>query len=177
MPFNSRFDCRVFPLKACVDIGAYQSYIKSSKCHLKDLRMASSFCKTMALNSRCPGFRGRHGHGRRLQLADSVSETGDGLEDEILSVDLGQGSMPEIDETLATEEGNLQIVPWNFQEEILNIVDPSLGTDWLAKVLGLKWGVDSWATLEKINMIATHDALVQSKILWKLTWSSGLHMD
>ncbi|MCO5577299.1 hypothetical protein L7F22_031126 [Adiantum nelumboides] len=50
--------------------------------------------------------------------------------------------------------------------KMLNIVDPSLGTDWLARVLGLKWGVDSWATLEMINMIATHDAPVQSKIFW-----------
>ncbi|MCO5595322.1 hypothetical protein L7F22_049363 [Adiantum nelumboides] len=50
--------------------------------------------------------------------------------------------------------------------KMLNIVDSSLGTDWLAKVPGLKWGADSWVTLEKINMIATHDAPVQSKILW-----------
>ncbi|MCO5567253.1 hypothetical protein L7F22_020942 [Adiantum nelumboides] len=50
--------------------------------------------------------------------------------------------------------------------KMLNIVDPSLGTDWLTKVLGLKWGADNWASLEKINMIVTHDAPVQSKILW-----------
>ncbi|MCO5582296.1 hypothetical protein L7F22_036188 [Adiantum nelumboides] len=48
--------------------------------------------------------------------------------------------------------------------KMLNIIDPSLGTDWLAKFLGLKWG--GWATLEKITMIATHDAPIQSKILW-----------
>ncbi|MCO5605170.1 hypothetical protein L7F22_059350 [Adiantum nelumboides] len=42
------------------------------------------------------------------------------------------------------------------------VLNPSLGTDWLAKVLGLKWGADSWATLEKINMIAAHDAHVQN---------------
>ncbi|MCO5584226.1 hypothetical protein L7F22_038150 [Adiantum nelumboides] len=278
-----------------------------------------------------------------------ISETSDGLKDEILSADLGQGSMHEIDQTLATEESNLQIVPWNFQEEVgaskdsedekkifmhkeadilyacrvlsyfdcppiplcrlipyarvkglrddvsglkaafgkegyiqekgafivflwncqkekilildkiinkwdaiwkdindefeqelskpmqlkdmsnhmfyvwegnhwivawmdaiqeridlynnglshdvdnmnthslvvthicdeiintthicaadheVYLKDPSLGTNWLAKVLGLKWGANSWVTLEKINMIATHDAPVQNKILW-----------
>ncbi|MCO5602547.1 hypothetical protein L7F22_056680 [Adiantum nelumboides] len=47
-------------------------------------------------------------------------------------------------------------------EKILNIIDPSLGTNWLAKVLGLKWGADGWDTLEKITMIATHDAPIQS---------------
>ncbi|KAI5075484.1 hypothetical protein GOP47_0009560 [Adiantum capillus-veneris] len=33
-------------------------------------------------------------------------------EEEILSMDMGQGSLHEIDETLAPEENGLQIVPW-----------------------------------------------------------------
>ncbi|MCO5605742.1 hypothetical protein L7F22_059926 [Adiantum nelumboides] len=49
--------------------------------------------------------------------------------------------------------------------KMLNIIDPSLGMDWLAKVLGLEWGADGWATLEKITIIATHDTPIQSKIL------------
>ncbi|KAI5077627.1 hypothetical protein GOP47_0007451 [Adiantum capillus-veneris] len=172
-------------------------------------------------------------------------------EEEILSMDMGQGSLHEIDETLAPEENGLQIVPWEIRDEIdsickdptkvpeiallsslkrmnfmnthaldqnliaavrkkyakgsepwypltrcylgrlvydiqmtkekekrisnvkhdrigklLNIVDPNLGTDWLARVLSLKWGNDSWATLEKLNLIALQDAPVQNKIHW-----------
>ncbi|MCO5606075.1 hypothetical protein L7F22_060262, partial [Adiantum nelumboides] len=47
-----------------------------------------------------------------------VLEAPSGLEDEILSTDLGQGSVLEIDEALASKENNLQIVMWNIQEEI-----------------------------------------------------------
>lgn len=43
-------------------------------------------------------------------------------------------------------------------------MDPHLGADWLAKVL--KWGSGSWATLEKINLIAVVDAPIQNKLLW-----------
>ncbi|KAI5064953.1 hypothetical protein GOP47_0019648 [Adiantum capillus-veneris] len=50
--------------------------------------------------------------------------------------------------------------------KLLNIVDPNLGTDWLAKVMGLKWGIESWATLEKLNLIALADAPIPSKITW-----------
>lgn len=45
-------------------------------------------------------------------------------------------------------------------------MDPHLGADWLAKVLSLKWGSGSWATLEKINLIAIVDAPIQNKLLW-----------
>ncbi|MCO5561207.1 hypothetical protein L7F22_014828 [Adiantum nelumboides] len=251
-----------------------------------------------------------------------VSEVLDDLKDEILSTDLGQGLVLEIDETLTSEENNLQIVPWNIQEEVgasidsedeqkifmhkgadilstchllsyfdcppillcrlipyakirglrddvsglkaafddiknkwdaiwkdinnefeqelsksvqlkdlsshmfyvwegnhktvalmeaiqdkfsnskekhccvlctiidptkvskialltknefmLNIIDPSLGIDWHAKVLGLKWGADGWAILEKITMIATHDTPIQSKILWISLLEAGM---
>ncbi|MCO5590991.1 hypothetical protein L7F22_044967 [Adiantum nelumboides] len=77
-----------------------------------------------------PNSRGRPGHGIQSQMApciqiDSVdqvstvsatevSEAPDGLKDEILSANLGQGSMLEIDEALASKENNLQIVPWNI---------------------------------------------------------------
>ncbi|KAI5056604.1 hypothetical protein GOP47_0028422 [Adiantum capillus-veneris] len=56
-----------------------------------------------------------------------------------------------------------------YQERIgklLNILDPNLGTDWLAKIMSLKWGHDSWETLEKLNLIALHDAPMQNKIQW-----------
>ncbi|MCO5586320.1 hypothetical protein L7F22_040259 [Adiantum nelumboides] len=50
--------------------------------------------------------------------------------------------------------------------KLLNIVDPHLGSDWLVKVLSLKWGFGSWATLEKINLIAIGDAPIQNKLQW-----------
>ncbi|MCO5549476.1 hypothetical protein L7F22_002947 [Adiantum nelumboides] len=50
--------------------------------------------------------------------------------------------------------------------KLLNIVDPHLGSDWLVKVLSLKWGFGSWATLEKLNLIAIVDAPIQNKLLW-----------
>ncbi|MCO5566959.1 hypothetical protein L7F22_020642 [Adiantum nelumboides] len=81
-----------------------------------------------------PDLRGRPGHGLRSQMAPctqtdfvdqvstvsatEVSEALDGLEDEILSADLGQRLVLEIDEDLASEENNLQIVLWNIQEEV-----------------------------------------------------------
>ena len=43
---------------------------------------------------------------------------------------------------------------------------PRLGKEWLDRVLGLKWDEDSWATLEKLNLIALHDATIENKILW-----------
>lgn len=49
---------------------------------------------------------------------------------------------------------------------MLNIIDPALGEEWMTRVLALKWGSDSWATLEKLNLIALHDAPIESKILW-----------
>lgn len=45
-------------------------------------------------------------------------------------------------------------------------MDPHLGSDWLVKVLSLKWGPGSLATLEKINLIAVVDAPIQNKLLW-----------
>ncbi|KAI5064833.1 hypothetical protein GOP47_0019528 [Adiantum capillus-veneris] len=42
-------------------------------------------------------------------------------EEEILSMDMGQGSLHEIDETLAPEENGLQIVPWEIRDEIDSI--------------------------------------------------------
>ncbi|MCO5561206.1 hypothetical protein L7F22_014827 [Adiantum nelumboides] len=79
-------------------------------------------------------LRGRYGHGWQLQMADfvdrvstvsasKVSKVLDDLKDEILSIDLGQGLVLEIDETLASEENNLQIVPWNIQEEVGASID------------------------------------------------------
>ncbi|KAI5082090.1 hypothetical protein GOP47_0001833 [Adiantum capillus-veneris] len=51
-------------------------------------------------------------------------------------------------------------------EKLFNIVDPHLGSDWLGKVLSLRWGLGSWTTLEKINLIAIVDAPIQNKLLW-----------
>ncbi|KAI5072360.1 hypothetical protein GOP47_0012466 [Adiantum capillus-veneris] len=39
-------------------------------------------------------------------------------------------------------------------------------SDKIGKVLGLKWGTNSWATLEKLNLIALADAPIPSKITW-----------
>ncbi|KAI5068629.1 hypothetical protein GOP47_0016974 [Adiantum capillus-veneris] len=39
-------------------------------------------------------------------------------------------------------------------------------SDKIGKVMGLKWGADSWATLEKLNLIALADAPIPSKITW-----------
>lgn len=36
----------------------------------------------------------------------------------------------------------------------------------MVRILALKWGPDSWATLEKLNLIALHDATIENKILW-----------
>ncbi|MCO5610107.1 hypothetical protein L7F22_064342, partial [Adiantum nelumboides] len=60
----------------------------------------------------------------------------------------------------------------SFVQQLLNIVDPNLGTSWLAQIMMLKWGHDSWVTLEKLNLIALHDALVQNKIQWILLLES-----
>ncbi|KAI5055425.1 hypothetical protein GOP47_0028946 [Adiantum capillus-veneris] len=74
------------------------------------------------------------------------------------------------DEDFKKEEERIhQEITHKYQDRIgklLNIVDPNLGTDWLARVLSLKWGSDSWATLEKLNLIALQDAPVQNKIHW-----------
>lgn len=36
----------------------------------------------------------------------------------------------------------------------MNIVDPKLGEEWWQKVLAFKWSTDSYATLEKLSMLA-----------------------
>ncbi|KAI5070404.1 hypothetical protein GOP47_0014747 [Adiantum capillus-veneris] len=113
-----------------------------------------------------PRSRGRAQRGRSLDSvslgqvdsSDQVSlvsvtnmeEELETQEEEILSMDMGHGSLHEIDETLVPEENGLQIVPWEIRDEItykcqdrirklLNIPNPNLGTDWLANVLSLKW--------------------------------------
>ncbi|MCO5559407.1 hypothetical protein L7F22_013006 [Adiantum nelumboides] len=50
--------------------------------------------------------------------------------------------------------------------KILNIVDPKLGDDWSQKVLGLKWESDSYATLEKLNLLAIHNTSIKVKTMW-----------
>ena len=36
----------------------------------------------------------------------------------------------------------------------MNGVDPKLGEEWWQKVLALKWSTESFATLEKLNLLA-----------------------
>ncbi|MCO5608266.1 hypothetical protein L7F22_062472 [Adiantum nelumboides] len=50
--------------------------------------------------------------------------------------------------------------------KILNIIDPSLGKTWLDRIWALKWGPESWASLEKLNLIAVQNASIENKILW-----------
>ncbi|KAI5055755.1 hypothetical protein GOP47_0029276 [Adiantum capillus-veneris] len=50
--------------------------------------------------------------------------------------------------------------------KILNIIDPRHGDVWKEKVLALRWDSESFATLEKLNLIALSDVAIDSKILW-----------
>ncbi|MCO5552543.1 hypothetical protein L7F22_006055 [Adiantum nelumboides] len=73
------------------------------------------------------------------------------------------------DDLVKEEEKIVNVLALKYGDRVgkmLNIVDPRLGEDWLARVWALIWGTDSWATLEKLNLIDLQDAPVESKILW-----------
>ncbi|MCO5613200.1 hypothetical protein L7F22_067476 [Adiantum nelumboides] len=50
--------------------------------------------------------------------------------------------------------------------KILNIVDPKHGDTWRSKVWSLKWGPESFATLEKLNLLALSDVQMESNFFW-----------
>ncbi|MCO5559274.1 hypothetical protein L7F22_012870 [Adiantum nelumboides] len=70
-----------------------------------------------------------------------------------------------INKTLSEEEKKKEKEN-NYRDLVQKYCDRMEKGDWLAKILGLKWGANGWATLEKLTMIATHDTPIQSKILW-----------
>lgn len=49
---------------------------------------------------------------------------------------------------------------------MLNISNPALGEEWWKKILALKWGNDSYATLEKLNLLALADVPIATKNMW-----------
>ncbi|MCO5573887.1 hypothetical protein L7F22_027662 [Adiantum nelumboides] len=53
--------------------------------------------------------------------------------------------------------------------KILNIVDLKLGEEWWKKVLSLKWSGESFATIEKLNVLAMCNNIPNStRVLWLL---------
>ena len=49
----------------------------------------------------------------------------------------------------------------------MNIVDPKLGEEWWTKVLSLKWSGESFATIEKLNLLAMCSNIPNStRVLW-----------
>ncbi|MCO5557663.1 hypothetical protein L7F22_011232 [Adiantum nelumboides] len=96
-------------------------------------------CHGMTLRGKFPQSRGRSSRRvldtlptRTFDSTDqisSVSGTNFGAgqdldEDDVLSPEMGQGSLNDVDPILAAEESNLQIVPWEIRDEVSAISGP-----------------------------------------------------
>ncbi|KAI5076442.1 hypothetical protein GOP47_0008507 [Adiantum capillus-veneris] len=109
------------------------------------------------------------------------------VEEEIESQNLDASGVVPLDERISQQEAkdelseytclvfNVQIKKENEElasrygdriGKILNIVDPKHGDTWWSKVWSLKWGPESFATLEKLNLLALCDVQMESKIFW-----------
>ena len=54
-------------------------------------------------------------------------------------------------------------------EQILNSNDPNLGEEWWTKVLSLKCSSESFATIEKLNLLALCNKISnRTRVLWLL---------